>query len=106
LDKKAKLTLIRVWGTAGDTLTARTCVLSYFSVVTNKFSHLSVVNYLITKIKGFLREVGVVEWGEARQGRPVKRVDRASLRRPWGGETSHTQPALGRLESEPEDEVY
>ena len=64
------------------------------------------VNYLITKIKGFFRRVGVVEWGEASRSRPVKRMNRASFRRPWDGEISHTKPALGRLKSEPEDKVF
>ena len=81
---RQSLTLIRVWGTAGDTLVARTYVLSYFSVVTNEFSRLSVVNYLITKIEGFFRRVGVVEWGEASRSRPVKKMNRASFRRPLG----------------------
>ena len=47
----------------GNVLVARTYILDYFSVVVNKSSRLSVVDYQITKIDGFFR--GVREWGEA-----------------------------------------
>jgi hypothetical protein len=52
-----------VRGNAPDTLSARLCVLNYFYVVVNKSSHLSVVDYQITKIDGFFK--GVEEGGEA-----------------------------------------
>jgi hypothetical protein len=51
-------TLIRVRGNAGNTLVARTYALNYFNVVVNKFSHLSMVNYQITEIDGFLQRGG------------------------------------------------
>jgi hypothetical protein len=63
----------RVEGNAGDTLVARTCVLVYFSVVENKSSHLSIVDYQITKIYGFLKGRGGGKGGKASQSRPVKR---------------------------------
>jgi hypothetical protein len=56
LNRKARLTLKRVWGNAGDTLTAKACVLDYFIVIGNKSSCLSMVDYWITKINRFLRK--------------------------------------------------
>jgi hypothetical protein len=49
-------TCIRVRGNTGNVCSARDCTLNYFYVVVNKFSHLSVVNYRITKINGFQEE--------------------------------------------------
>jgi hypothetical protein len=71
-----------VWGNALDTLSARLCVFNYFYVVVNKSSRLSVVDYQITKIDRFFKRGGGVGARQA-QGRPVKRMDRASLRRPF-----------------------
>jgi hypothetical protein len=72
-----------VRGNAPDTLSARRCVLNYFYVVVNKSSRLSVVDYQITKINGFLKK-GWRKGARRARGKPVKRVNRASLRRPFG----------------------
>jgi hypothetical protein len=50
-------TLKRVRGNAGNILAARACTLNYFIVVVNKFSCLSMMNYQLIKIDGFLKEV-------------------------------------------------
>jgi hypothetical protein len=50
-----------------------------------------VVDYLITKIKGFFKRVGVEERGKASLSKPVRLKVKDNLKAgPSGGETSHT----------------